>query len=57
MTTQSALLLAGIVFAFAIFGGVLAWADFYTRGRKPAAEASPAEEGRYQHQHEEQRAA
>jgi len=32
MTTQSVLVLAGIVSAFAFFGIMLAWADFYSRG-------------------------
>ena len=32
MTTQSAFVLAGIVSAFALFGIMLAWADFYSQG-------------------------
>jgi hypothetical protein len=46
MTTQSALILTGIVSIFAIFGIALAWTDFYTqRGPKPANDersAAPA---------------
>ena len=33
MTTQSILVLVGIVSVFATFGIVLAWADFYSQGR------------------------
>ena len=58
MTTQSVLVLAGIVSAFLFFGIMLAWADFYSRGAPKSeskdhsrAEASP------QHLHNERRAA
>ena len=45
MTTQTALVLAGIVSAFLTFGIGLAWADFYTQGRqRPASENAPAAE-------------
>ncbi len=43
MTTQTILILAAIVLAFVLFGGVLAWAEAYTRGaRKPESAAAPA---------------
>ena len=46
MTTQNILVLVGIVFVFATFGIVVAWADFYSRGaRKPdSKELSSAQE-------------
>ena len=38
MPTETAIAIAGIVLAFAVFAGVLAWADFYTRNyRAPGA--------------------
>jgi hypothetical protein len=33
MTLVSILVLCAIVFAFLLFGGVLAWGDFYSRRR------------------------
>lgn len=44
MTTQSILVLAGIVAMFAVFGVSLAWADFYTGRREKPAAAAPAAE-------------
>jgi hypothetical protein len=40
MTLASILILSGIVSAFLLFGGVLAWGDFYSR-RRPG-EQGPA---------------
>ena len=41
MTTQNILVLVGIVSVFATFGIVVAWADFYSRGRpKPVSRNS-----------------
>jgi hypothetical protein len=34
MPMETAIVVAVIVLAFAVFGGVLAWADAYTRARK-----------------------
>ena len=46
MTTTSILVLSGIVSAFLLFGGGLAWGDFYSRRRPddqaPAAEQEPS---------------
>ena len=48
MTTQSIVILAGIVLAFAVFGIALAWADCYTQGvRKPGIEAPAAGDRRH----------
>jgi hypothetical protein len=49
MTTTSILILSVITSAFLLFGGVLAWGDFYSRGRpddrlsQPDRTDSPAE--------------
>ena len=43
MTTQTILVLVGIVSAFAIFGIIVAWADFYSRGYPKPADKEPAE--------------
>ena len=38
MLTETAIIIAGIVLAFAVFAVALAWADFYTRNvRVPGA--------------------
>jgi hypothetical protein len=38
MPTETIVVVAGIVLAFAVFAASLAWADFYTRGvRTPGA--------------------
>lgn len=37
MPADVAMVVTGIVLAFALFAGVLAWADFYTKGRSPVA--------------------
>ena len=38
MSTEAAIIIAGIVLVFAVFIVVLAWADFYTRNyRAPGA--------------------
>jgi len=42
MTTQSILVIVGIVSVFATFGIVLAWADFYSQGRPKPADEEPA---------------
>ena len=42
MTTQSILVLVGIVFVFATFGIIVAWADFYSQGRPKPADEEPA---------------
>jgi hypothetical protein len=43
MTTQRAVILTAIAFAFVLFGAVLAWADFYVnRAQKPGVEGSYA---------------
>ncbi len=58
MTTQSVLVLAGIVSAFMIFGITLAWADFYSRGgRKLESRDHSAAEESSQHLTDERRAA
>ena len=58
MTTQSALVLAGIVSAFAFFGIMLAWADFYTRGApKSESKSRPTADASTQVSHDERRAA
>jgi hypothetical protein len=60
MTTQTILVLAGIVSAFAVFGITLAWADYYSQGaRKPEINGVSAGEERRSHTHldEERRAA
>ena len=58
MTTQSILVLAGIVSVFATFGIVLAWADFYTQ-RRPTAVGDEPLSARRDHQElrDERRAA
>jgi len=33
MPTETAIIVAAIVLAFAVYAGVLAWADFYTHQR------------------------
>jgi hypothetical protein len=39
MSTETALIIAGIVLAFAVFAVALAWASYYTRNfRAPGAE-------------------
>jgi hypothetical protein len=49
MTTTTILIVSAIASAFLLFGGVLAWGDFYTRGRPddqlslPDKTVSPAE--------------
>jgi hypothetical protein len=58
MTTQSALVLAGIVSAFLFFGIMLAWADFYSKGGpKPASKDLSTAEEKPQHFSDERRAA
>ena len=38
MPTETAIVIAGVVLAFAVFAIALAWADFYTRNyRAPGA--------------------
>ena len=38
MPTETVIIVAGIVFVFAVFGVVLVWADYYTRNvRTPGA--------------------
>jgi hypothetical protein len=54
MTTQGAFVLAGIVSAFAFFGIMLAWADFYSKSE--SKDLSMAEENT-QHLSDERRAA
>jgi hypothetical protein len=39
MTTTSILILSGIVSAFLLFGGALAWGDFYSQ-RQPGRKAA-----------------
>jgi hypothetical protein len=43
MTTTSIIILIGIGSAFLLFGGVLAWGDFYSR-RRPEQQVSAAPE-------------
>ena len=43
MTMTSILVLCGIVSAFLLFGGVLAWGDFYSR-RRPDDQVPKAEQ-------------
>lgn len=58
MTTQSVLVLAGIVSAFLFFGIMLAWADFYSRGGpKPASKDLSTAEAPPRHLSDERRAA
>ena len=58
MTTQSILVLAGIVSAFMFFGITLAWADFYSRGwPKPESKSRTTVEESSGHLNEERRAA
>lgn len=58
MTTQSILVLIGIVSVFATFGIVVAWVDFYTQGApKPTDEEASAANERHQHAFDERRAA
>ena len=58
MTTQSVLVLAGIVSAFVFFGVVLAGADFYTQRRpKPLDEESSVAKRVHQNSFDDRRAA
>lgn len=58
MTTQTILVLAGIVSAFAIFGVIVAWADFYSRGYpKPTTEEPAAAKDGHRTSPQERRAA
>jgi hypothetical protein len=58
MTTQTILVLAGIVTAFATFGIVLAWADFYSQGApKPVNKDLPTTRQSASNWNEEKRAA
>jgi len=58
MTTQSVLVLAGIVSVFATFGIVLAWADFYTQRRpKPLDEQTSIAKRGHQDSFDDRRAA
>jgi hypothetical protein len=58
MTTQSVLVLAGIVSAFAFFGITLAWADFYSQsGSKPKSKDLSTAEESPRHLSDERRAA
>jgi hypothetical protein len=41
MTTTTVLVVSGITAAFLLFGAVLAWADFYTRGATRDLAATP----------------
>jgi hypothetical protein len=43
MTPTSILIVCAIALAFLLFGGVLAWGDFYSR-RRPSDQASAPEE-------------
>jgi hypothetical protein len=44
MTTTTLLIISAIISAFLLFGGVLAWSDFYSRGarREPLVPEEPA---------------
>ena len=42
MTTQTILVLVGIVAVFGTFGIIVAWADFYSRGYPKPATGEPA---------------
>jgi hypothetical protein len=57
MTIESILVLAAIVFAFALFATVLAWADFYTRGARRSENEAPSARERHPDPIEEGRAA
>jgi hypothetical protein len=58
MTTQSVLVLVGIVSVFATFGIVLVWADFYTQRRpKPLDEESPVVKTSHENSFDNRRAA
>lgn len=58
MTTQSVLVLAGIVSAFALFAIMLAWADIYSQGGpKSKSEDLPTAEESLRHASYERRAA
>ena len=58
MTTQSVLVLAGIVSVFATFGIVLAWADMYTQLRPTPVNDEPLSARRgHQELRDERRAA
>lgn len=39
MPRDTAIMVAGIVIAFAVFAVTLAWADFYTRKARPPGDA------------------
>jgi hypothetical protein len=41
MTATSILIVCAIALAFLLFGGVLAWGDFYSRGRPGDPAAAP----------------
>ena len=41
MTTTTILVVSAIASAFLLFGGMLAWADFYTRGMRSNRTAPP----------------
>ena len=44
MTTSTILIVSAIASAFLLFGGVLAWGDFYSRGRPNERRLSPPEQ-------------
>jgi hypothetical protein len=45
MTTSTVIIISGIVAAFLLFGGILAWTDFYSRqASRPQSDASDAHE-------------
>ena len=58
MTTQSILVLVGIVSLFATFAIAVAWADFYSQRRpRPVDEAAPVAREAPRTLHDERRAA
>jgi hypothetical protein len=58
MATQGILVLSGIVSAFAFFGIMLAWADFYSQGgSKPKSKDLSTAEENLRHLSDERRAA
>jgi hypothetical protein len=43
MTITTILIISGIVSAFLLFGGVLAWGDFYSRNARHNDQGAPAQ--------------